>query len=133
MDNNCEIVLNNIKEILNNVIMHYFTDETICFLDNFRSLSVDKQLELFNEFLNNVDECRNANIKMLNEQICEKKGHEYSKWYEKISFRNYNGSTFRNKIWCRKCKKCGNIDFTFVKPKEFNIHKENSKKLIKTK
>lgn len=64
-----------------------------------------------------------------NNQLCNENNHIYSLWYETSCFKDYNGSTFKNKIWCRKCEKCGNIDFTFVKPKEYNGN--SLKKILK--
>ena len=64
---------------------------------------------------------------------CEYDNHCYSSWYESVSFENYKGSSFKNKIWCRRCMKCGYVDFTFVKPEEIIKIENEEKKKIKTR
>ena len=81
--------------------------------------------ELFNGMMKVSVDITNNNVV---DNKCENDNHVYSDWFEKECFSNYNGSTFRNKIWCRKCMKCGNVDFTFVKPMNYV---NSDKKILK--
>lgn len=141
MEYNTELLLKNIKEIFNNTAIVNFNEETTLFLDDFDNLSIELQLELFNILLENLKYYKSIQLRNINNQKCDKNGHIYSSWYEKNCFNNYNGSSFKNKIWCKKCAICGDVLFTFVKPKELidhsflNYSEKNShnisKKLVK--
>ena len=128
MEYNSEIVLNNLKDILGKTSIMTFNLETVDFLVKYNNLPRDIQLELLNNILDNVNIYYSNENKKDNQTICLKEGHIYSDWYESVSFKNYNGSSFHNRIWCKECQRCGHVDFTFVKPKELKLVKNKNEK-----
>ena len=129
MNNNNKEIFLNLLDILNNTDKSLFNEDTLNFYTSFIGLPLDEQGKIFDSMLNNINYYKKIQQENINKQICEKNGHDYSNWYESYSFRNYRGSTFKNKIWCKKCLRCGDIYFTFSKPNELidDINKDNIK------
>ena len=123
-----EIILDNLKDILGKTNIMTFNPETVDFLIKYNDLSRDIQLQLLNNILDSVNMYSSIEKEKTNQTICLKEGHIYSDWYESVSFKNYNGSSFQNKFWCKECQRCGNIHFTFVKPKELKLIKNKNEK-----
>ncbi len=121
-------ILKNMGEILANVKTDSFSNETMEFLSDFNSLTKENQLIIFRSFLASLEFMKDIQEEKRIKEKCAQEGHDYTPWYEKHSFECYNGSTFQNKVWCKKCSRCGYVEFTFVKPPEMN-----KKQLIKTK
>ena len=131
-------ILTNLLEILETEDETFFNDSALRFYTDFINLPKDIQVKLFNALLDDLKVYKNMQIDNENKKICEETGHSYSSWYEKVSFKNYRGSTFKNKIWCKKCSKCGDINFTFIKPNELIIldketESENDRKVLQKK
>ena len=129
-------VLMNIKNILNSTTVSEIDDETIKLFSKLSAFPIEKQEELFEQFLNNVDDYYNYIISFMkiSDNKCDKDSHIYSSWYEKHSFDNYNGSSFKNRFWCRKCMQCSHVEFTYIKPEELsNLEEEKINKLVLVK
>ena len=132
-------IYENLRTILRSTLIGSFDDETIQFLDDLKSLSIERQHELFSLFVRNVEYCDDILIQNAFKECCELEGHIYSDWYERISSKDYSSSPFKNKVWCKKCKKCNDVYITFIKPDDFtdnnNITENDtnniSKKLIR--
>ncbi len=122
------MVLNAILNVLGNADVSKLDNSTInCFID-FNNLTKLEQIKLLDELLHNLKFYKQIHDERNNQQTCEKEGHIYGEWYESISFKCYKGSSFKNKIWCKKCARCKNIEMTFVKPKEL-LKKEEEEKI----
>ena len=118
MEYNSEKILDNILEVLDNSNVLSINEDTQNFLIDFVNLPREEQLILFNELLDKLKFYKKIHQDKDNQKKCTDEGHLYSSWYERICFKSYKGSTFKNKIWCRKCSRCGHFDYTFVKPIE---------------
>ena len=131
MNYNSDVIFANMKEILSNVDRELLSDETLNFLDDFNNLSKDNQHIIFNSFLSSLSFLKDVEFEQKIKDSCAINGHIYSPWYESVSFDNYKGASFKNKIWCKKCQICGYVDFTFVRPGELIEIKKSDYKIKK--
>ena len=93
-------------------------EDLITCLSNFKGLSRKNQIELLRKFISHLEFYKKIDDEEKNQKKCESEGHKFLKWYESSSFKNYKGNTFSNRIWCRKCFRCGYVDVRFTKPQE---------------
>ena len=128
MDYNVKVLLDDIRNVLGSADVTKLNGSTIdCFVD-FNSLPTSDQIKMLTNFLHSLEFYKQINEKVSNQKVCEKEGHMYGDWYERVSFKCYKGSSFKNRIWCKKCARCGNIEMTFVKPMEL-IESEEEQQL----
>ena len=117
-DNNINMLLDNFLDALS-TIKENSPDKSACELaEDFNALPKEYQKELLVKMLDHLKFYTHINQEQLNQKKCEMEGHIYGDWYESVSFKCYKGSSFRNRIWCKKCARCGNVEITFVKPQE---------------
>lgn len=118
MEDNIDLLLNNVLMVFGKADISELDHSTIDFFIEFNKLPRNEQIKMLNTFVNTLKFYKRIHSDEENQLTCEKSGHIYGEWYESVSFKCYKGSSFKNKIWCKKCARCGNIEMTFVKPRE---------------
>lgn len=111
-------ILDNLLEIVDSANVTAFDDDTAKFLIDYASLPRKNQIDLLNKFLESLEFYKHFQVETENREKCFKEGHIYADWYERVSFKSYKGSTFKNKIWCKECRRCGDFVISYVEPKE---------------
>ena len=105
-------------------------------LKSFNILSAKYQLIILKSFLEKVNECESDYFKDEAAKMCNKEGHQFSKWrkdvvvdYEDVWIDHQLIPNYRieKTVWKRTCSRCGYVETVEKEPQEL-IDEENQKK-----